>query len=92
MSMNILCTLELSPCMALFQCPPMFFSNASKTIGNITFLFSDIKLTICALFQKKSARSATCTLEFVLENTLERREQIKVVNKPRRKYNSSKLE
>ena len=59
-SKNIFRTLTVSPCTAWFQWLWIFFSNASKIIGNMTLRFWAIKLTICSLFHKKRARSATC--------------------------------
>ncbi|CAL1372999.1 unnamed protein product [Linum trigynum] len=58
-SRNIFRTLTVNPWTAWFQCVWMFFSNASKRIGSTTPRFCAISPTMCSLFHKNSALSAT---------------------------------
>lgn len=58
-SINSFRTLELKLCTEWFQWDWTFFCRASKMIGTITCRFWAISSTMCRLFHKKRARSAT---------------------------------
>lgn len=62
-SRNIFLTFTVNPFTAGFQWLWTFFSNASNIMGNTTVLFWAIKLTMCSLFHKKRARSATYNID-----------------------------
>lgn len=86
-SVNILETFIVKLTTALFQCVWMFCSRAGTTIGNISGRFRVIRLTMCSLFHRTRALSATCINKTRHCKAVKHRLQINCENIPHHETN-----